>query len=491
VLFPTLTFAVFFLLVFPVCWLLRWRHWAWKLFVLLASYVFYGFWDARFVLLLFTSSVVNYVIARRLVRPVVAENAPVRGRTARLPSWLRGRRLLLTVALVFNLGILGLFKYYGFFLESLSASLGAMGLPGHLPFVEVIVPVGISFFTFQAISYVVDIYRGKLVPGRWLDFAVYLAFFPHLVAGPIVRASEFMPQLDAPRVLPQRDATRAAFLIGRGLFKKVVISSFVATAIVDPVFGVPAQHSSAEILVAIYGYAVQIYADFSGYTDIAIGVALLLGITFPQNFDRPYSAVSLQDFWRRWHMTLSRWLRDYLYIPLGGNRHGTLATYRNLIVTMVLGGLWHGAALTFLIWGLFHGLGLAVERVGAALIGRGLYAGPGLPAGARRWLGRLVTFNVVCVSWVYFRADSLATANELLLRSVTAWGPAPLVTAGLVAVIAATVAVQLIPAGIGARVETAFSSLPLPVQGVALGVFCGATIAFGPQGVAPFIYYQF
>ncbi|HVG98744.1 MAG TPA: MBOAT family protein [Chloroflexota bacterium] len=490
-LFPTLTFAVFFLLVFPVCWLLRWRHWAWKLFVLLASYVFYGFWDARFVLLLFTSSVVNYVIARRLVRPVVAENAPVRGRTARLPSWLRGRRLLLTVALVFNLGILGLFKYYGFFLESLSASLGAMGLPGHLPFVEVIVPVGISFFTFQAISYVVDIYRGKLVPGRWLDFAVYLAFFPHLVAGPIVRASEFMPQLDAPRVLPQRDATRAAFLIGRGLFKKVVISSFVATAIVDPVFGVPAQHSSAEILVAIYGYAVQIYADFSGYTDIAIGVALLLGITFPQNFDRPYSAVSLQDFWRRWHMTLSRWLRDYLYIPLGGNRHGTLATYRNLIVTMVLGGLWHGAALTFLIWGLFHGLGLAVERVGAALIGRGLYAGPGLPAGARRWLGRLVTFNVVCVSWVYFRADSLATANELLLRSVTAWGPAPLVTAGLVAVIAATVAVQLIPAGIGARVETAFSSLPLPVQGVALGVFCGATIAFGPQGVAPFIYYQF
>ena len=207
-LFPTLTFAVFFLLVFPVCWLLRWRHWAWKLFVLFASYVFYGFWDSRFVLLLFTSSVVNYVIARRLVRPVVAENAPARGRAARLPSWLRGRRLLLTVALVFNLGILGLFKYYGFFLKSLSASLGAMGLPGHLPFVEVIVPVGISFFTFQAISYVVDIYRGKLVPGRWLDFAVYLAFFPHLVAGPIVRASEFMPQLDAPRVLPQRDATR-------------------------------------------------------------------------------------------------------------------------------------------------------------------------------------------------------------------------------------------------------------------------------------------
>ena len=181
-----------------------------------------------------------------------------------------------------------------------------------------------------------------------------------------MRASEFLPQLQLRRRCRQRDATRAALLIGRGLFKKVVISSYVATAIVDPVFGVPAQHTSPEILLAIYGYAVQIYADFSGYTDIAIGVALLLGIRFPQNFDRPYCAVSLQDFWRRWHMTLSRWLRDYLYIPLGGNRHGTLATYRNLMMTMVLGGLWHGASLTFLVWGLFHGLGLALELIGSA-----------------------------------------------------------------------------------------------------------------------------
>ena len=348
-LFPTLTFALFFLTVYPVCWLLRWRHWAWKLFVLLASYVFYGSWDRRFVFLIFLSSVLNYAAARALYRQG--------------PERQTGRRAVLLAALVFNLGLLGVFKYYGFFVESLNEALRGAGFGGRLPFVEVIVPVGISFFTFQAISYVVDVYRGSLAPGRWLDFAVYLAFFPHLVAGPIVRASEFLPQLNVPRTLLPRNATRAALLIGRGLFKKVVISSYVATAIVDPVFGVPGQHSSPEILLAIYGYAVQIYADFSGYTDIAIGIALLLGIGFPQNFDRPYSAVSMQDFWRRWHMTLSRWLRDYLYIPLGGSRHGTLATYRNLMLTMALGGLWHGASLTFLAWGVFHGIGLALERL--------------------------------------------------------------------------------------------------------------------------------
>jgi D-alanyl-lipoteichoic acid acyltransferase DltB (MBOAT superfamily) len=496
VLFPTPTFAVFFLLVYPVCWLLRWRHRGWKLFVLLASYVFYGYWDRRFVFLLIASSVVNYGAARFLA------GGPLR--SARLPRilrllellWLpRGRRAVLAAAVVFNLALLGVFKYYGFFVESLNPALRSAGLPGHLPFVEVIVPVGISFFTFQALSYVVDVYRGRLVPGRWLDFAVYLAFFPHLVAGPIVRASEFLPQLDAPRLLPRQDVTRAAFLIGRGLFKKVVISSFVATAIVDPVFGVPAQHSALEILVAVYGYAVQIYADFSGYTDMAIGIALLLGIKFPQNFDRPYSAASLQEFWRRWHMTLSRWLRDYLYIPLGGNRDGTLATYRNLLLTMALGGLWHGAALTYFAWGLFHGLGLALERAVGRLVGGRSGGRPAsLPPAAGvglRWLGRLLTFNLVCLGWVLFRADSLATAGELLYRGATAWGPAPLVTGGLVAVIAGVLATQLIPPGASARAEAAFAALPLPVQGTALGIFCATAFALGPQGVPPFIYYQF
>jgi D-alanyl-lipoteichoic acid acyltransferase DltB (MBOAT superfamily) len=362
--------------------------------------------------------------------------------------------------------------------------------------------VGISFFTFQAISYVADVYQHKVAPARWLDVAVYLAFFPHLVAGPIVRASEFLPQLYVPRVLARRDATRAAFLIGQGLFKKVVISSYVATAIVDPVFGVPTAHSAPEILLAIYGYAVQIYADFSGYTDMAIGIALLLGISFPQNFDRPYSAASLQDFWRRWHMTLSRWLRDYLYIPLGGSRHGSRQTYRNLLLTMTLGGLWHGAALTFVVWGLYHGAALCLERAVAGVLERrprvrdlGLrrsrLAPPGRPSTGMVWLGRLVTFNVVCVGWVLFRSDSLATAGEILHRAVTAWGPAPAVTGGLVAVIAGMLALQLVPHDLGARFEEAFAALPLPVQGAALGTFCAAVVALGPAGVAPFIYYQF
>ena len=223
-------------------------------------------------------------------------------------------------------------------------------------------PVGVSFYTFMAISYVVDTYRGELVPASFARFAVFQAFFPHLVAGPIVRASELLPQLESPRDPRKVDTSRAFFLIVTGLFLKVVIANHLASHLVDDVFAAPDQHSSLEVLVAVYGYAVQIFADFCGYTNIAIGVALLLGFEFPQNFASPYTAVSLQDFWRRWHMTLSRWLRDYLYIPLGGNRKGRLFTYRNLMLTMLLGGLWHGAAWTFVIWGGIHGLGLSIER---------------------------------------------------------------------------------------------------------------------------------
>jgi alginate O-acetyltransferase complex protein AlgI len=471
-LFPTVAFATFFAIVYPVCWLLRSRARAWQIVVLGASYVFYGFWDWRFVGLIALSSLVNQLAALILARESE-----------------RGRRAVLVVALLFNVGLLGAFKYAGFFVESFNSLLRDLGLSTRLPLVEVLIPVGISFFTFQAISYVVDVYRRTLRPGALLGFAVYLAFFPHLVAGPIVRAAEFLPQLAQPRALTTDDASRAAMLIARGLFKKVAISSFLATAIVDPVFGAPQQHSSAEILAATFGYAVQIYADFSGYTDMAIGIALLLGIRFPQNFDRPYAATSLQDFWRRWHITLSRWLRDYLYIPLGGNRHGRWRTYVNLLLTMVLGGLWHGAAWTFVVWGFFHGLGLAVERALVGLLsGRMSGAASGTPL---RWLAPLLTFLFVCVGWVFFRADSLETALTLLGRSVTAWGPAPLLTPGLVAVIAAAVAVQYLPAGLEQRLEAAVARVPIVAQGAALGVFIAFIFALGPTGVAPFIYYQF
>src|SRR5207342_3805429 len=226
----------------------------------------------------------------------------------------------------------------------------------------IVLPVGISFFTFMAISYVVDAYRGDFQPTTLEKFAVYLSFFPHLVAGPIVRPGELIPQLEKPRDPRRVDTSRAFYLIATGLFKKVVIANYLASSIVDEVFAAPGQHSSLEILIAIYAYAVQIYADFSGYTDIAIGIALLLGFSFPQNFDSPYTAVSIQDFWRRWHMTLSRWLRDYVYIPLGGNRKGEPRTYLNLMATMLIGGLWHGAAWSFVIWGGLQGSWLAIGR---------------------------------------------------------------------------------------------------------------------------------
>jgi alginate O-acetyltransferase complex protein AlgI len=475
-LFPTLTFAVFFLLVYPAYWFLRERGgWAWKPFILIASYIFYGFWDWRFVSLIIASTIVNQWLAVGID-----------------PPGYRLRRLLLIIAVAFNLGILGVFKYYGFFIDSFNTALRRLDLGTRLPMLEIIVPVGISFFTFQAITYVVDIYKGKIKPASLINFAVYLAFFPHLVAGPIVRAAEFIPQLRQPQPVERRQASRAAWLIAIGLFKKVVIASNVATAIVDPVFALPGQHSAPEILLAVYGYAVQIYADFSGYTDMAIGIALLLGITFPQNFDRPYSAISIQDFWRRWHMTLSRWLRDYLYIPLGGSRHGEVKRYRNLIITMTLGGLWHGASLTFVAWGLFHGIGQAVERwITNRRAARGIPE-PAQISPARQWLGRLLTFHFVCVGWILFRADSFGTAVSVLTRLFTAWGgAAPLVTINLLLVIGGALAMQYFPVRLSRWFETAFAEPPLVVQGAVMGVVVALIFALGPKGVAPFIYYQF
>src|SRR4051794_38205 len=334
----------------------------WRAWILLASYVFYAWWDWRFVFLLAASTVVNHVLAVAIHRS----------------HGIGRRKSFLALAIAFDLGLLAYFKYANFFLSTTDNLVGTSWIA------HVVLPVGISFYSFMAISYVVDTYRGELVPASLARFAVFQAFFPHLVAGPIVRASELLPQLERPRDPRRVDVSRAFMLIVVGLFLKVVIANHLATHIVDQVFAAPNRHSSLEVLVGVYAYAVQIFADFCGYTNIAIGIALLLGFQFPQNFASPYTAVSLQDFWRRWHMTLSRWLRDYLYIPLGGSRKGRLLTYRNLLLTMLLGGLWHGAAWTFVIWGGIHGVGLSLERAfGWRPSSRGA-----------QWLGRLLTFNV-------------------------------------------------------------------------------------------------
>jgi D-alanyl-lipoteichoic acid acyltransferase DltB (MBOAT superfamily) len=475
-LFPTVTFAIFFMVVLPVSWLLMPKPARWRVFMLAASYYFYGYWNPRFVLLIAFSTLFNQASAKLIYR---TERESL-------------RRMLLAVAVLGNLGLLGYFKYYDFFVSSAQNLLENVGIHIAPEIIAITLPVGISFFTFQALSYVIDIYRRTFEPVSLLEFAVYESFFPHVVAGPIVRAAEFLPQLKE-RHDPRRvDASKAFFLIFLGLFKKVVLANFLATEIVDQVFASPGQHSGLETLVAIYGYSVQIYADFSGYTDMAIGLALLLGFRFPQNFDSPYAAVSLQDFWRRWHMTLSRWLRDYLYVPLGGNRGSRRATYRNLMLTMVLGGLWHGAAWTFVVWGGIHGGFLSFEHWRRE---RRLERGLPEPADTalRRAGRRFVTFQIVCFAWVFFRAESFSNAWEMLGRLLP-WHwfeAAPAVKLSIILAIAAGIGSQYIPKDAMSRGMAAFSRLSPVAQGVALGFVLLMTNTLGPRGVAPFIYFRF
>src|SRR5215207_3972423 len=438
----------------------------WRLFTLAASYVFYGWWDWRFCGLLAASTLANQVFAVAIHRA----------------REQRQRKALLTIAVVANLGALGFFKYYDFFVTSAQNALADVGIDVSRAVLDVTLPIGISFFTFQALSYVIDVYRGDFQPVTLAKFAVYLSFFPHLVAGPIVRAREFLPQLGKPRDPRRVDVGLAAFLIVGGLFKKVVIANYLADSIVDDVFAAPELHSAPEVLFATYAYAVQIYCDFSGYTDIAIGVALLLGFRFPQNFDAPYSAESLQDFWRRWHMTLSRWLRDYLYIPLGGSRGSKLFTYRNLMLTMLLGGLWHGAAWTFVVWGGIHGGAMSVERWA-----RDRFHGFHMPF----WLAWLITFHVVCLAWIFFRSPDLGTAFDMI-GGLTAGGPSPLVTLPMVFLTLAAIAIQGVPSNFWERTEAWLVARPVAAQGIAGGVLLVAMdAAVGQEGVAPFIYYQF
>jgi alginate O-acetyltransferase complex protein AlgI len=479
VLFPTVAFAVFFLIAFVVSWLLRptYRVWLWAMTAL--SFWFYGYSDARFAWLLAGSIVTSWAFGVAIHRALTEAGD-------RTPA----SRNLVRAAVAVDLAVLGWFKYYGFFVDSVADATRSIGLGLSPPVLEIALPVGISFFTFHAISYVVDIGRGQLRPLRLDELALYMSFFPHLVAGPIVRASEFAPQLHMrsdPRHLPSGEAFR---LIAFGLFKKVVVSSYVASEIVDPVFAAPSAHGPLDLLVGVYAYAIQIYADFSGYTDIAIGCALLLGIRFPQNFDAPYRALSLQEFWRRWHMTLSRWLRDYLYIPLGGNRDGVRRMYRNLVLTMVIGGLWHGAAITFLVWGAIHGCYLAGERylkerwheqVPEPLFPRPLTI-------ALQWV---LTFHVVCLGWVFFRADSVGTAFEVLGGIVSGTQPNELVTTLLLVTIGLMLVSQLVPPAVVVRGQERFTALGPGLQVAALVGALTVIDVLGPDGVAPFIYFQF
>ncbi len=471
-LFPTTDFAIFFAVVFTLHWVLNPHRTIWKWFILGASVFFYAWWDPMLAWLLTLVSTLAWAGAVWVERQT--------------DDRARRRRALVAVALL--LVPLAWFKYYGFFALNLANAFEAIGLEPPLPLLQVLLPIGISFYTFMAISYVVDVSRYEIQPSGWLDVSVYLAFFPHLVAGPIVRGNELIPQIRRTPDPKRIDLSRAAFLISGGLFKTVVISGYLATQIVDPVFGAPSAHGGLEVLVAIYAYAIVIYADFSAYTDIAIGTALLLGFEFPENFDRPYTAISLRDFWRRWHMTLSRWLRDYLYIPLGGSRHGELRTAVNVMITMLLGGLWHGAGWTFVAWGTFYGVGLAIGRWRAR---RARAVGDVAPATGWVLAGkRVVTFHLVCLGWVFFRADSIEGAFEVLGR-LFAPGSLTLVTPLVLLAIGGMLAAQYLPSEPLTRLRSGFSRLGPVLQGAALAVVLFSITTLGTGGVTPFIYFRF
>lgn len=327
----------------------------------------------------------------------------------------RIRKLLVAISAMINLSILCYFKY-----TNLIADLYNDLFSGNLDFGDVFLPIGVSFFTFQSMSYTIDIYRKNIAPlEKWIDYLFYLSFFPQLVAGPIVRARDFIPQITRnPIILSREELGRGVFLIACGLFKKAVISDYISINFVDRIFDAPLLYSGFENIMGVYGYALQIYCDFSGYSDMAIGIALLLGFQFKDNFNSPYKSATITEFWRRWHISLSSWLKDYLYISLGGNRKGRLRTYINLMITMLLGGLWHGAAWRFVIWGAIHGLSLTIHKFIMEKFTSFKKEGAHMSRG-RRIIGIFITFNVVCFSWIFFRADSYAIAGDILSQIFT------------------------------------------------------------------------
>lgn len=392
-LFNSLQFAIFFPVVLAVYWALRFR--AQNVLLLIASYVFYAAWDLRFLGLLMFQTLVDFVAGRAIGH---SENEAYR------------KKILIT-AIAINLSILGVFKYYEFFVSSAVEFLSWLGLEPNPPLLEVLLPVGISFYTFQSITYSFDIYRRRIAPTNSLvNYSVFVAYFPHMVAGPIQRADHLLPQIERPRVRPSAEMIRSGlFLILLGLFKKVAVADAVAQ-VANRMFAASDSAGSFALLLGVAAFSLQIYGDFAGYSDIARGVSRLFGIELTRNFEQPYLSRNITEFWRTWHISLSTWLHDYLYIPLGGNKGGRLTTYRNLVITMLLGGLWHGAAWTFVIWGGLHGCLLAAHRAVGGYAPRDK-----LERLQWRHLPRvIITFALVSLLWIFFRADTLTQAGEYL-----------------------------------------------------------------------------
>ena len=468
--FNSFVFWGFFAVVLALYWRLPWRGQNYLLLV--AGYVFYGFWDWRYLGLLAFSTIVDYYVGYYLVQ---VDDA-------------RKRKLLITTSVVVNLTFLGFFKYFGFFVNEMAALLTSLGFQPHLPVLHIVLPVGISFYTFQSMAYTLDIYRGKAQPARNLpEFATYVAYFPPLVAGPIERASHLLRQLQGERRLKQGDFAEGLYHILIGLFKKVFIADNLAP-IANHIFDTPAADLTAtEMLIGTYAFAFQIYGDFSGYSSIAQGVSKWLGIDLSYNFRMPYFSRSPSEFWQRWHISLSQWLRDYLYIPLGGNRHGPTRTHINLLLTMLLGGLWHGANWTFIAWGAWHGLLLIAYR----LVGTESFEKPASHK-AISVLQAVVMFHFVCVGWIFFRAESISQAFGLIgaLGHGFAVTDFALYAGSLLLFFAAPLFVY---EWLAYRRNEMLLALSQPVwQRVALyGYFIAMVVVFPPLTQQVFIYFQF
>jgi D-alanyl-lipoteichoic acid acyltransferase DltB (MBOAT superfamily) len=470
-LFNSYIFWAFYAVVFV---LYRWLpHNGQNWLLLAASYVFYGYWDVRFLLLMIATTAVDYGV----------------GLCLDAERFRKHRKAVLVVSICANLGVLGFFKYYGFFAREFAALMANIGLSSSLPVLNVVLPVGISFYTFQSMSYTIDVYRREVAAVKSLrDFALYVAFFPQLVAGPIERSSNLIPQVIHPRHPHPGQFWQGLYDVATGLFRKVVIADNLAP-VANTIFQTdPSRLSGMETLIGVYAFAFQIYCDFSGYSAIARGTARWMGFDLMENFHMPYFAVSPSDFWKRWHISLSSWLRDYLYIPLGGNRGGEWKTARNLMLTMILGGLWHGAAWTFIAWGTIHGLMLVAFKWydGWRLAGR--------PLSPMARAGRIVLmFHLVCVTWLLFRASSLTQAWAMFTTIFTNFHVTPFAVS--CATLVAFFAIPLLLIDWFSQQShdpgSWLAHRPLAWQSAALSYLLLMVTFFPPSQVHEFIYFQF
>lgn len=470
---PMIFNSGFFMFLFmgfmAVFFILHKTHRAKITFITLFSYYFYYKSSGMYFFILLLSTVVDYTLANQIYKADSKSK----------------KKSLLIFSLIVNLGLLFYFKYTYFFYSIFCSAGGFAFHP-----MDIFLPVGVSFFTFQSLSYTIDIYRGTIKPVKNIyDYAFFVSFFPQLVAGPIVRARDFIPQLYQPTFITKEMLGRGIFLITIGLFKKAIISDYISINFVDRIFDDPTLYTGLENLFGVYGYALQIYCDFSGYSDMAIGIALLLGFRYNINFDSPYQSASITEFWRRWHISLSTWLRDYLYISLGGNRKGKVRTYINLMLTMLLGGLWHGASFRYVLWGALHGLGLALDKLFNTAIKFKKNA-------FTRILGIIFTFHFVCFCWIFFRAGDMKIARQVITQIVTKFSPQVMSSfisgySGVLFLMALGFILHFIPKRIDAKTQEIVTRLPLFAKVTLLIITIVIVIQVKSSEIQPFIYFQF